>query len=62
MNAKPAMILLRGDEVDAILANPGLGVPFLHPRPNASNEFYADADEVRAWRAGRSAPTSGEKS
>jgi len=52
MESKQALAFLRADEIDYILANPGLGVPHMYQHPG-SREAWADAEQVRAWRESR---------
>ena len=58
MSDKPRLTRVTDlDEIDAIrAAGYGIGIPFYHFN-QATHQLWADADELRAWRAAQS--TSG---
>lgn len=62
MEAKPRLTRIHSFEEMAVIreAQGDLGVPRLITFNDLGNiTTYADADELRKWRAGRSPPTSG---
>jgi hypothetical protein len=60
MSDKPHYVQVFDPELSAIkAAGSGLEVPMLYKYSDHENAYYADAGELRAWRAGL-APTSGE--
>lgn len=55
MSEKPRMVEIASDERKALLAVAGeLGTPALYQRMD-SLSWWADADELRAWRASQNA-------